>query len=81
MDGNELPAQKLAIRVQIQEPSSHFAIHQKSQDVICDFLDGYAFGNVFGFGIQSLKGWWTIENVELDTPDTVRTLYIISAVL
>ncbi|KAF8197391.1 hypothetical protein BJ912DRAFT_1078312, partial [Pholiota molesta] len=64
---SEIPVQKLNIRVQIQEAHTS-VIHQESQDMVCDFLDGYAFGSIFGIGIQSLNGWWTVESVILKTP-------------
>lgn len=77
MSNSEVPVQKLGVRVQIQEPRPS-VIHQESQDVICDFLNGYAFGNILGVGIQSLKGWWTVETVEISTATTVTMVPLVT---
>ncbi len=53
----------------MEAPCPYIA-HHKPQDIICDFLNGYAFGNVLGVGIQSLKGWWTVDSVEMNIAAT-----------
>ncbi|KAF9475666.1 hypothetical protein BDN70DRAFT_996247 [Pholiota conissans] len=64
---SEVPVQKLSIHIQPQDENIQI-VHQQSQDVVCDFVDGYAFGNVIGIGIQSSNRWWTIKNVSLNRP-------------
>ncbi|KAL0947293.1 hypothetical protein HGRIS_013412 [Hohenbuehelia grisea] len=40
-------------------------LHEASQDVICDFVDGRSFGDALGIAIRSTNGWWTVTNVSL----------------
>lgn len=44
-----------------------------TQDVICDFVDGYAFGDALGFGLRSVDGWWTVTSAVLARPMDVRS--------
>lgn len=41
-------------------------IHNESQHIIPDFVDGFSFGNVVGLAVQSLHGSWAIQDVSLD---------------
>lgn len=45
--------------------------HQSSQDVICDFVSGFAFGDCIGIAVQSLSGWWTVEEVKAQSKGKV----------
>ncbi|KAF8964119.1 hypothetical protein BDZ97DRAFT_1758215 [Flammula alnicola] len=72
---SEIPVQKLALRIQVQDMRTPL-LHHQSQDVTCDFLNGYAFGNVFGIGIQSTAGWWIVKDVKLKTQAVTRVLSI-----
>ncbi|KAF8163069.1 Alpha/Beta hydrolase protein, partial [Crassisporium funariophilum] len=65
VQGSEVPVQKLNLRVEVQ-PNVPF-LYQPSQNVICDFIDGFAFGDAVGIGIQSVTGWWTVKNIVLKT--------------
>ena len=41
--------------------------------VVCDFVDGWAFGGALGVGVRSVSGWWTITGASLASSDlTVR---------
>ena len=42
--------------------------------MICDFIDGFAFGEAMGIGIQSIVGWWTVTDVDLQNDSKVRLL-------
>ncbi|KAJ6618285.1 hypothetical protein B0H10DRAFT_2164198 [Mycena sp. CBHHK59/15] len=44
---------------------------EPTQDVICDFVDGYAFGNAAGVGVRSLGGWWNGLTVALLRPTRI----------
>lgn len=76
----EYPVQSLQIGVNIElptrDPSTH-VVHEPTQDVICDFVDGWAFGNALGIGMRSVDGWWTVKEVTLEdsNPDNVTHLY------
>jgi hypothetical protein len=48
----------------VQSDDAFFAYHP-SQTVVCDFIDGFAFGEAMGIGIQSIVGWWTVSDVDL----------------
>ena len=77
---SQVPVQKLGVRIQIEELCP-FITHRKSQDIICDFFNGYAFGNALGVGIQSLKDWWTVASVELTTAATVSMFPLVTVYL
>jgi hypothetical protein len=47
------------------ENSNEEIVREPTQDVICDFVDGFAFGKAIGIGIRSSSGWWTVEDVVL----------------
>lgn len=32
---------------------------------MCDFVDGWAFGDALGVGIRSISQWWTVKNVSV----------------
>ena len=64
MRSSETPVQTLSFRVQVQSDNDFFAYHP-SQTVMCDFIDGFAFGEAIGIGIQSIVGWWTVTAVDL----------------
>ncbi|THV08034.1 hypothetical protein K435DRAFT_815267 [Dendrothele bispora CBS 962.96] len=62
--GSEIPVQSIQLKVDIENavPS---VIRESSQDVVCDFVEGFAFGNALGVGVRSASGWWTVEGVEI----------------
>ncbi|KAJ3508201.1 hypothetical protein NLJ89_g5882 [Agrocybe chaxingu] len=66
---SNVPVQRLGIRVEVPSSTSP-VIHQSTQDVSCDFLDGYAFGDALGIGIQSAAGWWTVKAVSATNNQT-----------
>ncbi|CAA7270176.1 unnamed protein product [Cyclocybe aegerita] len=66
---SDVPVQRLGIRVEVLSSTSP-VVHQKTQDVSCDFLDGYAFGDALGIGIQSAAGWWTVKGVSATSNQT-----------
>ncbi|KAF8803609.1 hypothetical protein BYT27DRAFT_7109472 [Phlegmacium glaucopus] len=61
---SEIPVQTLNFHVQVQSDDVFFAYHP-SQTVVCDFIDGFAFGEAIGIGIQSIVSWWTVTDVVL----------------
>ncbi len=64
------------IELLTSDPSTHVT-HEPTQDVICDFVDGWAFGNALGIGIRSVDGWWTVKEVTFEdrNPDKVTLFY------
>jgi hypothetical protein len=42
-------------------------VREPAQDVTCDFIGGYAFGDAIGIGLRSVSGWWTVKDVTLAT--------------
>lgn len=43
-------------------------VPDSKQDVVCDFVDGFAFGDAVGFGLRSSDGWWTVKSAALSSP-------------
>jgi len=60
--GKETPVQTIRFSVEIQVPVAQY-VREPSQDVICDFMDGIAFGDALGIGIRCIAGWWTVLDV------------------
>ena len=48
--------------VEVEKPVEG-VVRDTAQDVSCDFVDGFAFGDALGFGLRSVDGWWTVKNV------------------
>ncbi|KAI5124055.1 hypothetical protein M0805_003883 [Coniferiporia weirii] len=62
--GEERPTLKLNVSVSVEEKRKA-VVRQQSHDVVCDFVDGYAFGDALGVGLRSVDGWWIVENIQL----------------
>ncbi|KAJ7093157.1 hypothetical protein C8R44DRAFT_399607 [Mycena epipterygia] len=60
------PIQSLNLTIRVETPS-HSVIREPTQDVIPDFVDGYAFGDAIGLGVRSLADWWTVTEAVLAT--------------
>ena len=39
--------------------------HDSSQDVVPDFIDGWAFGHAIGLAFRSSREWWTLQSVQV----------------
>lgn len=37
--------------------------HEPTQDAVCDFVDGIAFGEALGVAMRSVSGWWEAVDV------------------
>ncbi|KAJ7771786.1 hypothetical protein B0H16DRAFT_1772103, partial [Mycena metata] len=62
--GRSAPTQKIKLTIDVEEPSDS-AVLEPTQDVLCDFLDGFAFGDALGLGVRSRGGWWTVTDAVL----------------
>lgn len=62
MQNSETPVQIIRLTIEIEDITTLLA-HEPSQDVICDFVDGSAFGHAIGIGIRSISGWWTVGHI------------------
>ncbi|KAJ7043274.1 hypothetical protein C8F04DRAFT_1074310 [Mycena alexandri] len=58
------PTQSIKLTIDVEEPSDS-AVLEPTQDVLCDFLDGFAFGDALGLGVRSRGGWWTVSDAVL----------------
>ncbi|KAI0028355.1 hypothetical protein K488DRAFT_89825 [Vararia minispora EC-137] len=65
--GTETPTLNISLEVQLASSSEH-VVHETTLDVLCDFVDGYAFGDAIGIGIRSTAGWWTVSGARLIRP-------------
>ncbi|TFK67890.1 hypothetical protein BDN72DRAFT_821909 [Pluteus cervinus] len=59
------PEQNIRLRIELESHQLP-VMYEPSQDVVCDFVDGVAFGNAFGIGVRSISGWWTADSVSLE---------------
>ena len=67
-----MPTQVINVDVAVN-PATNQVIHEPTQDVICDFVDGYSFGEAIGVGLRASTGWWTVVDVALgDKMSAVR---------
>jgi len=59
-----VPVQNIKLTVDVENTSLP-VVREPSQDVVCNFVDGQAFGSAVGIGLKSTSGWWTVESVEV----------------
>ncbi|KAL5532933.1 hypothetical protein ACEPAF_4707 [Sanghuangporus sanghuang] len=62
--GQETPTLRINVAV-IAEEKQKIVVREQAHDVVCDFVDGFAFGDALGIGIRSVEGWWTVNDIEL----------------
>ncbi|KAJ7871501.1 hypothetical protein B0H14DRAFT_3570057 [Mycena olivaceomarginata] len=65
--GTPIQVLKLTIDVEIPKDSAQL---EPTQDVLPDFVDGYAFGNAIGLGVRNLGGRWTVTDAVLNSEST-----------
>lgn len=63
----EIPTQVISLFVQV-DSNQTVVQHESSQDVLCDFVDGLAFGETIGIGMRS-PTWSTVTRVASQHPD------------
>lgn len=66
-NNTEIPTQVINLALEIEHPSGPVQ-HEPSQDVLCDFVDGYAFGNALGIGFRGMRDWAIINRVRSRLP-------------
>lgn len=57
--GTEVPKLSINFSVDIQA-LQHVLKRSDDHDIMPTFVDGWAFGEAVGVGIQSVDGWWTV---------------------
>ncbi|KAF8626190.1 hypothetical protein AX15_005070 [Amanita polypyramis BW_CC] len=65
--GHNVPIQRLNLSVELEE-CTETVIHEPTQDIVCDFVEGIAFGTAIGVGLRSVSGWWTVRSATLLEP-------------
>lgn len=58
----EIPTQVISLTVDI-EYIRNVVRHEPSQDVLCDFVDGHAFGDAIGVAFLSVGDWATVTHI------------------
>ncbi|KAK0197474.1 hypothetical protein F5146DRAFT_48465 [Armillaria mellea] len=58
----EIPVQSISLSVKFDDAFGSI-VREATQDVMCDFVDNFAFGDAIGVGLRSVDGWWTVTNV------------------
>ncbi|KAJ7236724.1 hypothetical protein B0H12DRAFT_124090 [Mycena haematopus] len=64
-----VPTQAINLTIGVETPTDGVKL-EPTQDVFCDFVDGYAFGDAIGVGVRSLGGWWTVTDAVLSPKPT-----------
>ncbi|KAG6878795.1 hypothetical protein C0993_008094 [Termitomyces sp. T159_Od127] len=62
--GGEIPIQIIRLNIEL-ETKNELLVHEPSLDVVCDFVDGKAFGDAFGITLRSVSGWWTVKRASI----------------
>jgi hypothetical protein len=70
--GSDVPEQRLNLTVELEEVAEP-VVHELTQDIICDFVEGLAFGTAIGVGLRSVSGWWTVRSITLLQPPPSST--------
>ncbi|KAG7452898.1 uncharacterized protein BT62DRAFT_989922 [Guyanagaster necrorhizus] len=63
--GRKIPVQSISISVKFDDALAS-VVRESTQDVVCNFVDSFAFGDAIGIGLRSVHGWWTVTNVSTD---------------
>ncbi|EGN96142.1 hypothetical protein SERLA73DRAFT_124984 [Serpula lacrymans var. lacrymans S7.3] len=61
---SKIPILSINFHVEI-EPAISSIVREPMQDVVCDFVDGMAFGDAIGVGLRSIDGWWAVTSATL----------------
>lgn len=61
-----VPVMQIALRVWPSPPSHLEYFRTTDHDILPTFVDGYAFGQAIGVGLQAISDWWTVSRVEMD---------------
>ncbi|KAJ6547143.1 hypothetical protein B0H19DRAFT_255176 [Mycena capillaripes] len=57
------PTQSIKLSITVDTPNLLTMVSlEPTQNVLCDFVDGYAFGDAIGLGVRSAGGWWTVTD-------------------
>lgn len=62
--GTEVPKLSINFSVNIQVPEQTLKLSE-DHNVAPNFVDGWAFGEAIGVGMQSVDGWWTVTEVKI----------------
>lgn len=68
-----MPTQAITINVGFDRSDEDF-VHETTQDIACDFVDGIAFGDALGVGVRAVSGWWTVSEAVPISADGVSAL-------
>ncbi|KAF9459360.1 hypothetical protein BDZ94DRAFT_1199681 [Collybia nuda] len=71
IQGTDIPVQRITLTIALETPFIT-PVLEPSQDVVCDFVDGWAFGNALGVGIRSISHWWTVESISTDNAKGIQ---------
>lgn len=66
-EGSDVPVQKIILDLQIEDIDEVGYALEPAQNVICDFVDGYAFGDSIGIGLRNTGESW----ISVDAAKTV----------
>ncbi|KAK0502905.1 hypothetical protein EDD18DRAFT_1135549 [Armillaria luteobubalina] len=58
----EIPVQRISLSLRFDDAFGS-VVREATQDVVCDFVDSFAFGDAIGVGLRSVDGWWTVADV------------------
>ncbi|KAF8894431.1 hypothetical protein BD779DRAFT_1501027 [Infundibulicybe gibba] len=75
--GSNTPVQNIRVTLKLEEPS-HTIVREPSQDIICDFVDGFAFGDAIGLGLRSVSGWWNVIDIKSRIQHEGFTLHLMN---
>jgi hypothetical protein len=68
--GSEVPLLTMNIQLAVDVANEN-VLREQNQDVLPDFVDGFAFGNAVGVCLRSVSGWWIVRDVLLECPSEV----------
>ncbi|KAL0578240.1 hypothetical protein V5O48_003735 [Marasmius crinis-equi] len=64
VQNSEVPVQMISINMTVEDTILD-VVHEDSLDVVCDFVDGHAFGDAVGIALRSVSGWWTVDGINM----------------
>ncbi|ESK87531.1 transmembrane protein [Moniliophthora roreri MCA 2997] len=73
VQSSDIPVQKITFNITVEDPTNDI-VREEILDVVCDFVDGRAFGDAIGIAFRSISGWWTVNDVQLTSESDNGTL-------
>ncbi|EEB93194.1 hypothetical protein MPER_08186, partial [Moniliophthora perniciosa FA553] len=64
VQSSDVPVQKITLNITTEDTVNDI-VREETLDVVCDFVDGRAFGDAIGIAFRSISDWWTVNDIQV----------------